>query len=59
MAKGSMPVSQIIINRIIRASELSLIALGLTLVYDLLKFANFAHTEYAVVDVYLAFERRV
>jgi branched-subunit amino acid ABC-type transport system permease component len=49
-----MPVSQVIINSIIRASELSLIALGLTLVYDLLKFANFAHTEYAVVGVYLA-----
>jgi branched-subunit amino acid ABC-type transport system permease component len=50
-----MTVSQVIINSIIRASELSLIALGLTLVYDLLKFANFAHTEYAVVGVYLAF----
>ena len=50
-----MPVFQVIINSLIRASELSLIALGLTLVYDLLKFANFAHTEYAVVGVYLAF----
>jgi branched-subunit amino acid ABC-type transport system permease component len=50
-----MPVFQVIINSIIRASELSLIALGLTLVYDLLKFANFAHTEYAVVGVYFAF----
>jgi branched-subunit amino acid ABC-type transport system permease component len=50
-----MPISQVIINSIIRASELSLIAVGLTLVYDLLKFANFAHTEYAVVGVYLAF----
>jgi branched-subunit amino acid ABC-type transport system permease component len=49
-----MPISQVIINSVIRASELSLIALGLTLVYDLLKFANFAHTEYAVVGVYLA-----
>ncbi len=50
-----MPVSQVIINSIIRGSELSLIALGLTLVYDLIKFANFAHTEYSVVGVYLAF----
>jgi branched-subunit amino acid ABC-type transport system permease component len=49
-----MPVAQIIINSIIRASELSLIALGLTLVYGLLKFSNFAHTEYAVIGVYLA-----
>jgi len=50
-----MTVLQVIINSIIRASELSLIAIGLTLVYDLLKFANFAHTEYAVVGIYLAF----
>ncbi len=49
-----MPVAQVIINSIIRASELSLIALGLTLVYGLLKFSNFAQTEYAVVGVYLA-----
>ncbi len=49
-----MLISQVIINSIIRASELSLIALGLTLVYDLLKFSNFAQTEYAVVGVYLA-----
>ena len=50
-----MTVLQVIINSIIRASELSLIAIGLTLVYDLLKFASFAHTEYAVVGIYLAF----
>jgi branched-subunit amino acid ABC-type transport system permease component len=50
-----MSVSQVIINSLIRASELGLIALGLTLVYDLIKFANFAHPEYAVVGAYLAF----
>jgi branched-subunit amino acid ABC-type transport system permease component len=50
-----MSISQVIVNSIIRGSELSLIALGLTLVYDLLKFANFAHTEYAVLGIYLAF----
>jgi branched-subunit amino acid ABC-type transport system permease component len=49
-----MPVTQVIINSIIRASELSLIALGLTLVYGLLKFSNFAQTEYAIIGVYLA-----
>jgi branched-subunit amino acid ABC-type transport system permease component len=49
-----MSAFQVIVNSIIRGSELSLIAIGLTLVYDLLKFANFAHIEYAVLGVYLA-----
>jgi branched-subunit amino acid ABC-type transport system permease component len=52
--QGAMPVSQVIVNSIIRASELSLIALGLTLVYGLLKFSNFAQTEYGVIGAYLA-----
>jgi len=46
---------QVVINSIVRASELALLSLGLTIVYDLLKFANFAHTEFAVIGVYLAF----
>jgi branched-subunit amino acid ABC-type transport system permease component len=50
-----MTVIQVIINSIIRASELTLLSLGLTIVYDILKFANFAHTEFAVVGAYLAF----
>ena len=50
-----MTVTQVIINSIVRASELTLLSLGLTIVYDILKFANFAHTEFAVVGVYLAF----
>ena len=50
-----MTVIQVIINSIIRASELTLLSLGLTIVYDILKFANFAHTEFAVVGTYLAF----
>ena len=50
-----MTVIQVIVNSIIRASELALLSLGLTIVYDILKFANFAHTEFAVVGVYLAF----
>jgi len=49
-----MTVVQVVINSIVRASELTLLSLGLTIVYDLLKFANFAHTEFAVVGVYLA-----
>jgi branched-subunit amino acid ABC-type transport system permease component len=49
-----MTFTQIVINSIVRASELTLLSLGLTIVYDVLKFANFAHTEFAVVGVYLA-----
>ncbi len=50
-----MTITQVIANSIIRASELALLSLGLTIVYDMLKFANFAHTELAVVAAYLAF----
>jgi branched-subunit amino acid ABC-type transport system permease component len=50
-----MSITQVVINSIVRASELTLLSLGLTMVYDILKFANFAHTEFAVVGVYLAF----
>jgi branched-subunit amino acid ABC-type transport system permease component len=49
-----MTFTQVVINSIVRASELTLLSLGLTIVYDILKFANFAHTEFAVVGVYLA-----
>jgi len=50
-----MSIAQVVINSIVRASELALLSLGLTIVYDILRFANFAHTEFAVVGVYLAF----
>jgi len=50
-----MSILQVIINSIIRGSELSLLAIGLTMAFDLLKFINFAHVEYAVAGVYLAY----
>lgn len=50
-----MTFIQVIVNSIIRASELALLALGLTIVYDILKFANFAHTELAMVGAYIAY----
>jgi branched-subunit amino acid ABC-type transport system permease component len=50
-----MSIIQVIVNSIIRASELALLSLGLTIVYDILRFANFAHTEYAMIGAYLAF----
>ena len=49
-----MAFTQVLINSIVRASELALLSIGLTIVYDILRFANFAHTEYAVIGVYLA-----
>ena len=50
-----MTIIQVLLNSLVRASELALLSLGLTIVYDILKFANFAHTEYAVIAVYIAF----
>jgi branched-subunit amino acid ABC-type transport system permease component len=49
-----MTFTQVLLNSVVRASELALLSLGLTIVYDILRFANFAHTEFAVVGVYLA-----
>ncbi|MGD2067003.1 MAG: branched-chain amino acid ABC transporter permease [Candidatus Bathyarchaeota archaeon] len=50
-----MGITQIIVNSLIRASVLCSLSIGLTLVYDLLKFANFAHVELAVAAAYLGF----
>jgi branched-subunit amino acid ABC-type transport system permease component len=47
--------AQIIINGVITASELGIIAVGLTMTFSVLRFANFAHTETAVVGAYLTF----
>lgn len=50
-----MAITQILVNSLIRGALLSLLSLGLTIEYDILKFANFAHTEFAVLGAYLAF----
>jgi branched-subunit amino acid ABC-type transport system permease component len=50
-----MEITQILVNGLISAAVMGLIALGLTMVYNILKFANFAHTEFAVIGAYLAF----
>jgi branched-subunit amino acid ABC-type transport system permease component len=46
---------QIIIDSLIRASILCTLGIGLTTVYDILKFANFAHVELAVAAAYIGF----
>jgi branched-subunit amino acid ABC-type transport system permease component len=50
-----MDISQILVNSLVRGTELSLLAIGLTMVYDILKFANFAHTDYAVLGAFFAY----
>lgn len=46
---------QVLIDSIVRASELSLIAIGLSLTWGIVRFANVAHVQYAPVAGYLAF----
>ncbi len=50
-----MEIAQILINTLVRAAELGLLAIGLTMVFDILKFANFAHTDYAVLGAFFAY----
>jgi len=45
---------QVLVDGLIRSAELSLLAVGLTMVYGVLRFANFAHVEFATVGAYLA-----
>ncbi|MBW2057627.1 MAG: branched-chain amino acid ABC transporter permease [Deltaproteobacteria bacterium] len=48
-------IPQLVVNSLITSAELALIGLGLTMCFDILKFANFAHTELAVMGAYLGF----
>jgi len=48
-------IPQLIVNSLITAAVLAIVGLGLTMCFDILKFANFAHTELAVTGAYLAF----
>jgi branched-chain amino acid transport system permease protein len=45
---------QVVLDSLIRSAELSLLAVGLTMVYGILRFANFAHIEFATLGAYLA-----
>jgi branched-subunit amino acid ABC-type transport system permease component len=49
-----MNFGQVLVNSLISAAELGIIAIGLTLTLSLLRFANFAHVEMAVAGAYLA-----
>lgn len=50
-----MNLMQVIINSLITSAELGLIAIGLSMTFAILRFANFAHVEAAVMGAYLAF----
>jgi branched-subunit amino acid ABC-type transport system permease component len=51
-----MPVSaQIIINSMVTGSIYVLIAIGLTMIYKVLKFANFSHAELVTFGAYMAY----
>ncbi|WP_440997974.1 branched-chain amino acid ABC transporter permease [Arhodomonas sp. SL1] len=45
---------QILIDSLIRTSELALLAVGLTMVYDVLRFPSFAHVDFGTVGAFLA-----
>lgn len=45
---------QVIIDSLTRASELALIAVGLTMVYDILRFASFAHVQFGTIGAFIA-----
>lgn len=47
-------VIQIIIDSLIRGSELAMLAVGLTMIYDVLRFPSIAHVEFGVVGAYIA-----
>ncbi|MEC5344295.1 branched-chain amino acid ABC transporter permease [Brenneria populi] len=44
---------QFILDTLLRTAELSLIAVGLSLVYGLVRFANVAHVQYAMVGSFM------
>ena len=50
-----MSFTQVIVNSIVFGSQLGLIALGVTMTFGILRFANFAHGELALVGAYLAY----
>lgn len=54
IASGEGLVTQILIDSLIRASELALLAVGLTMIYDVLRFPSFAHVEFGTLGAFIA-----
>jgi branched-subunit amino acid ABC-type transport system permease component len=55
LARRHFLVTQILANSIVYASEIAIIAVGVALSYSILRFANFAHVQFAVVGGYLTY----
>ena len=53
--RSTLPVTQLIINSIILGSIYTLLALGFTLVYGILKLINFAHGAIFMVGGYVGY----
>jgi branched-subunit amino acid ABC-type transport system permease component len=45
---------QVVVDSLLRAAELGLVAMGLTIVYALVKFANISHVEFATLGAFAA-----
>ncbi len=50
-----MNIVQVLVNSLITSAELGLIAIGLGMTFSILRFANFAHVESAVLGAYLVY----
>jgi len=48
-------VLQVLVNALVYASEIAIIAVGVALTYSVVRFANFAHIQYAVIGAYASF----
>jgi branched-subunit amino acid ABC-type transport system permease component len=49
---------QILANSLVYAAEIAIIAVGVALSYSVLRFANFAHVQFAVVGAYVSYTLR-
>jgi len=48
-------LEQVLLNSVIRGSEIATLAIGVTILFSLLRFANFAHGEFALVGAYVTY----
>jgi branched-subunit amino acid ABC-type transport system permease component len=45
-------MTQVLVNSVVHACEIAVVAIGVSLAYSILRFANFAHVQLAVVGAY-------
>lgn len=45
---------QVILDSLVRSSQIALLAIGLTMVFSVLRFPNFSHVEFGPIGAYLA-----